>query len=316
MNYLAVKKAQSTYFDTTQTIKKQSMSKISILLTCACMSAIFSGSAFATEGGADSFALGAEGVMAGALPPTGLYFLGYYQQYNATKFLDSKGKELIPNFDLDAHVLVPRMVGMTNQNIFGGQLGFYGILPLVDLHVKMADQSDQRSGIGDFVVGPMLGWHQGNHHWVTALENVLPTGAYNANRLANIGKNYYTFRPIVAYSYHDKGWDLSTKLSYSFNTKNDDTDYQSGQYFAADYSVGYEVVPNINFGIQGYVFKQMSDDKKDNVDIGFRGQSVAVGPAIQYQQKGWSLEAKYLAETKVENRPKGDAAWLKLIWAF
>lgn len=316
MNYLAVKKAQLTYFDTTQTIKKQSMSKISILLTCACMSAIFSGSAFATEGGADSFALGAEGVMAGALPPTGLYFLGYYQQYNATKFLDYKGKELIPNFDLDAHVLVPRMVWMTDQNLFGGQLGFYGILPLVDLHVKMADQSDQRSGIGDFVGGPMLGWHQGNHHWVTALENVLPTGAYKANRLANIGKNYYTFRPIVAYSYHDKGWDLSTKLSYSFNTKNDDTDYQSGQYFAADYSVSYEVVPNINFGIQGYVFKQMSDDKKDNVDIDFRGQSVAVCPAIQYQKKDWSLEAKYLAETKVENRPKGDAAWLKLVWAF
>lgn len=285
-------------------------------LVCAVMAGLYSGSAVATESGADSFPHGAEGIMAGALPPAGLYFLGYYQQYRATEFLDTQGNELIPDFDLDVHAVVPRLVWMTDHQVAGGQLGFYGILPLVNLRVQMAGQRDHRSGIGDVMLGSMLGWHQDNHHWVAAVEGILPTGEYNADRLANIGKNYYTVRPIVAYSYHHAGWDVSTKLAYSINSENDDTHYQSGQYFSADYSVGYQILPDVNVAVQGYVFKQMSDDQQDNVDIGFRGQSVAVGPAIQYQQKGWSLEAKYLTETKVENRPKGDAAWLKLVWAF
>lgn len=280
------------------------------------MLGIFSSSVCATESGADSFPHGAEGIMAGALPPAGLYFLGYYQQYRATEFLDSNGDELIPDFDLDVHAFVPRMVWMTDQKILNGQLGFYGILPLVDLRVQMAGERDHRSGLGDMMLAPMLGWHNGSHHWIAALENILPTGDYDADRLANIGKNYYTFRPIFAYSYNHAGWDISTKMAYSFNTENNDTDYQSGQYFSADYSLGYQVFPYVSIAVQGYVFKRMSDDKKDGVDIGFRGQSIAIGPAIQYQQKGWSLEAKYLTETKVENRPKGDAAWLKLVWSF
>ncbi len=294
----------------------QSIRKNKLGLICVLMAGFCSSSAFATESGADSFPHGAEGVMAGALPPAGLYFLGYYQQYHATEFLDAKGNALIPDFDLDVHALVPRVVWMSNQKILGGQLGFYGILPLVNLRLQMADERDHQTGIGDFMVAPMLGWHQGSHHWVVALESILPTGEYDVDRLANIGKNYYTFRPIVAYSYNHAGWDVSTKMAYSFNTENDDTNYQSGQYFSADYSVGYQILPDINFAVQGYVFRQMSDDKLDNVDIGFRGKSMAVGPAMQYQQKGWSLEAKYLAETKVENRPKGDTAWLKLVWTF
>jgi hypothetical protein len=53
------------------------------------------------------------------------------------------------------------------------------------------------------------------------------------NFVANIGKNYNTVRPIFCYSYApENGLDLSTKISYSFNTENDDTHYRSGDYFA------------------------------------------------------------------------------------
>ena len=79
----------------------------------------------------------------------------------------------------------------------------------------------------------MLGWHKGNHHSVAALEGVLATGDYedaNPQRpvIANLGKNYNTIRPIFAYSYLQPGWEFSTKMSYSFNSENDDTNYQSG----------------------------------------------------------------------------------------
>ena len=277
----------------------------------------FSASGYATENGSDSYALGAEGVLAGALPPSGLYLLSYYQNYTASDFVGAEGNSLIPDFDLDAKAFVPRLVWMTEQKMLGGQLGFYAAQPLVDLRLQIAGQRDHNSGLGDLIFAPMLGWHKDNHHWAAAVETIFPTGDYDPDQLANIGKNYYTFRPILAYSYSDPtGWDISTKMSYSVNTENDDTHYKSGDYFAADYSVGYKLNPNLLLALEGYAFKQLKSDESDNLDIDFKGQALAFGPGIHYQKQGWALEVKYLKETHVENRPKGDATWLKFIWSL
>lgn len=272
---------------------------------------------FATENGADSYALGAEGMMSGALPPPGVYLLSYYQNYHAGHF--DQGP---PNFHLDVNALIPRLVWVTEQNYFGGQLGFYAAQPMVDLRLTAAGMSDHNSALGDLMLGSLMGWHHGNHHWIGAIEAVLATGKYdNPTALqplvANIGKNYNTVRPIIAYSYAPKnGLDISTKLSYSFNTENDDTDYKSGEYFAGDYSVGYKLTDNFKIAVEGYAFKQTLSDKQHGEDIGMRGQVLAVGPAVQYQDKNWSIEAKYLKETHVENRPEGHTGLLKFIWAF
>lgn len=290
--------------------------KTSCLVSSALV-CLFSTNSYATENGSDSFALGAEGLLAGALPPPGLYLLSYYQNYTASNFVGADGNTLIPDFDIDAKALVPRVVWMTEQKLLGGQVGFYAAQPLVDLRLKIAGQRDHNSGLGDLIFAPMLGWHQGNHHWAAAVETIFPTGDYDKDNLANMGKNYYTFRPIFAYTYNQPhGWDISTKISYSFNTENKDTNYQSGEYIAADYSVGYKLNPNWTLAVQGYAFKQTSSDEVNNVEIDFKGQALAYGPGIQYQKDGWALEAKYLKETEVENRPKGDATWLKFVWSF
>ncbi|MHA3061424.1 SphA family protein [Acinetobacter sp. ANC 4636] len=279
--------------------------------------ALFSSVVNATENGTDTFALGAEGVLAGALPPPGLYLLSYYQHYQASEFVGSKGQSIIPNFNLEANAVVPRFVWMTEQKVFDGQLGFYAVQPLVNVDLKINGQKASEAGLGDFIFAPMLGWHQGNQHWAAAIEGVFPTGDYKASRMANIGKNYYTVRPILAYTYHQpQGWDISTKISYSINSENKDTHYQSGNYFAADYAIGYQFYPSLTLGVEGYAFKQLSSDEVNGEKIAFKGQSLAYGPAIHYQQKGWSIEAKYLKETNVENRPEGDSTWLKLVWTF
>ncbi|WP_347456893.1 transporter [Acinetobacter thermotolerans] len=286
-------------------------------LVTGALALIFSVNGYATENGSDTFALGAEGVLSGALPPPGIYLLTYYQNYTASDFVGADGHTLIPDFDIDAKAIVPRLVWMTEEKVLGGQLGFYAAQPLVNLRLNMAGNKDHNSGLGDFIFAPMLGWHQGNHHWAAAVETIFPTGDYDKDELANIGKNYYTFRPILAYTFSQpQGWDISAKLSYSFNTENKDTHYQSGDYFAADYSIGYRIQPNLLLGVQGYAFKQTSDDEVDDINIDFKGQALAYGPAIQYQKDGWTLEAKYLKETEVENRPKGDATWLKFVWSF
>ena len=288
-----------------------------LALTLSLFLGLASTNTFATENGADSFALGAEGMMAGALPPPGVYLLTYYQNYHAGSYDNGP-----PNFHLDVNAFIPRLVWMTEQNYFGGQLGFYAIQPMVDLRLSAAGMSDSNSALGDIMLGSMLGWHHGDHHWIGAIETVLATGKYdNATAtqplVANIGKNYTTVRPILAYTYAPKnGLDISTKLSYSFNDENDDTQYKSGEYFAGDYSVGYRLNEHVKVAVEGYTFKQTKSDQQHGENIGNRGQVLAVGPAVQYQDKNWSIEAKYLKETNVENRPEGHTGLLKFVWAF
>lgn len=271
----------------------------------------------ATENGLDTFGLGAEGIAAGALPPAGVYLLNYYQNYHASEFKDG-----LDNFHADVNVYIPRLVWMTPQHIAGGQLGLYAAQPLVDLRLNVMGMSDSNSGLGDLIIGSMLGWHKGNHHSVAALEGVLATGDYedaNPQRpvVANLGKNYNTIRPIFAYSYlQPQGWEFSTKMSYSFNSENDDTNYQSGDYFAGDYAIGYQLNDQVKLALEGYVFKQTTDDEVNGVSIGNKGQALSFGPAIQYKRDNWSLEAKFLKETEVEHRPEGHSSTLKLVWAF
>ncbi len=293
------------------------MKKLTLKLSLSLILGLSSTLTFATENGADSFALGAEGMMAGALPPPGMYLLNYYQNYHAGSF--DQGPD---SFHLDVNAFIPRLVWMTEQNYLGGQLGFYAAQPLVDLRLNINGMSDHNAALGDLILGSMLGWHQGNHHWIGAIETVLATGQYDTPTsaqpvVANIGKNYNTIRPIIAYTYAPaNGLDISTKLSYSFNDENDDTHYKSGAYFAGDYSLGYKLNDHVKLAIEGYAFKQVKSDHLNGDDIGQKGQVLAVGPAIQYQDRNWSIEAKYLKETNVENRPEGHTGLLKFIWAF
>lgn len=273
---------------------------------------------FALENGADSAALGAEGNMAGALPPTGLYFLTYYQDYTADKMMNDHGENSIPDFNLDVNALVLRMVWMTDKTFLGGQFGFYGIQPMISMRLNAAGISDDDKGLADTSLAPLLAWHKGNHHFGVALENVLPTGDYDKNRVANIGKNYYTGRPMFAYTYLNPYIDLSTKFSYSINSENDDTNYRSGDYAAVDYNIGYHISPTLTVGLQGYALKQTTDDKINSVKVeDNKAQVIAYGPAVAYHpSKQWFLEGKYLFEDQVKNRAKGRNFGLKFVWSF
>ena len=127
-------------------------------IICGVISTLYLPSAFATENGSDSFALGAEGMYdAGALPPAGVYLLSYYQNYHASEFQNGPDQ-----FHVDVNAVVPRLVWMTDQKIMDGQLGFYAAQPLVDLRLEVNGMAGSNQGLGELDFWwYMLGWHQG-----------------------------------------------------------------------------------------------------------------------------------------------------------
>ena len=83
-----------------------------------------------------------------------------------------------------------------------GQLGFYAAQPLVDLRLEVNGMADSNQGLGDLILGGMLGWHQGNHHWIAAPETVLGTGEYDTPSTthpveANLGKTITPFDRLL-----------------------------------------------------------------------------------------------------------------------
>ncbi len=279
----------------------------------------------ATEGGGGHYPNGAEDFMAGALPPPGTYFINYLNYYTADRFNDEDGNKLFDKFDLNVLANTLRFVHVTDVQLLGASWAVHAFVPFVHVDAKLRPVAgaptldDDRGALGDIILDPfILGWHSKNWHFTVGLDIYVPTGAYDEDDLANVGRNYWTFEPVAAFTFlSDEGFEASAKFMYAFNTENKDTDYKSGQEFHVDYTLGYHTGP-WSLGLGGYYYKQTTKDKVDGDTFldGFKGQAFAFGPQVKYDYKNMSFTLKWQHETSVENRPEGDVFWAKFLVAF
>lgn len=291
------------------------IAKSSLTLTGAALAAFLPG-AQATEGGGSSYPMGAENYLTGAMPPPGFYGQIFAESYRANRLLDNRGNKAVDDFHLSADVIAPRLIWVTGQKILDGDLAFHVNVPLVDLKVDVNGQHQRKTGMGDIIFGPALGYHYGpNFHAIYAVDIFAPTGEYDRGDLANIGRNYWAIEPIAAFSYVDPaGLNADLKMMYDFNQRNRATDYRSGQEAHADYSLGWGLGNGWVVGVGGYVYRQTTDDRQDGDTVkDTRGRAFAIGPSIKYSgASGWFVTAKWQKESDVRNRPEGEAYWLKL----
>lgn len=292
-------------------------------LTCTSLSLLLaglSGNVIATESGGSSYPMGAENYMSGAMPPPGFYGIVYSSHYDADSLRGNDGEKLPVDFRVRASSIDPRFIWVTDQQILGGTLALHTIMPLVDLKVDLNGQSQSKQGLGDMTFGAALGYHLTDKlHAIVALDIMAPTGEYDRHDLANIGRNYWDIQPVLALSYIDpEGLNADAKIMYDFNLKNHATDYTSGQEFHVDYAIGWGLGKGWVVGAGGYVYQQTTDDRQQGERIeNNKGRAFAIGPSIKYaSSKGWFLTAKWQQESKVQNRAKGDAYWLKLTVPF
>jgi len=269
--------------------------------------------------GGGAYNNGVEGFGAGMFPPPGTYLLNYVTYYSADSLKDKDGNNDLPKFELDALANVVRVVHVTNSKLLGGNIGMQAILPIVHLEVAVPGRSQSNNGLGDLVISPLiLSWHSKNLHYVAGVDIDIPIGAYDKNDLANIGRNYWTFVPIVAATYmSDNSFEISGKFMYDINTKNSDSSYLSGQEFHFDYTLAQKF-DAFTIGAGGYFYKQITDDEKNGEQYrnGYKGQVFAVGPQLKYDYKNMSFAFKYQKELLVENKPEGDKFWFSLLYAF
>ncbi len=318
------------------------MKKVTISIVFTLMlwvALVHSSSVHAAENGIGHYSPGAVASFIDAAPP-GLAPLNQFNYYNGS-FEASRqlpiGGLLAAGVDAVSYAEIFGAAYTSPYGVFGGKFSAAMLIPYVWADVKGTisgplgtfSRKSTADGIGDIVLVPFwLGWTQGDFKWDVRLDIYAPTGEFNVGQLANVGLNYWTFEPVASFSYLSKktGLEFTTFAGFDFNTKNDATNYQSGDVFHIDATVA-EHLPlfgygTIGIGANAFYWKQFTADSGSGARLGsFEGRTQGIGPVISYISPpvcGHTIlaEVKWLPELDVKDRLSGDYVWFKLVVLF
>ncbi len=274
---------------------------------------------------ASSAILGAEAFCCGALPPPGFHLLDYNLYYSAHKLKGRNGVEVeaapFTDFKASAFATVLRPIYVSEATLFGANMAWQVVIPLVHKHQESNFFDDTMDGVGDIYVSPLiLGWHKPPWHWAVGLDVITPTGHYSRTDITTIGNNHWTFEPAAAISYiGENGLHADVKLMYDFHTRDSALDYREGEQFHLDYNVGLMLGKDKTWkvGVSGYWLTSTEDDSGPGGTIANSEEKVfAIGPSVMYQKGKLLVEARLQFEMEAQNRPEGTVGWLKIGYSF
>jgi len=298
---------------------------------------VHGGLAQATELGGGSYPVGVELGYGDMLPP-GLYNLAYYSHAQASTLKGYSGQDLgWARYRLTADTISYRMQYVWAATLLGAGVESALVLPFpsIDLERQIAsalpDMSGSRFGMTDPLLVPVrLAWKGADLNQSAALEIVAPLGAYDVNARVNTGRNYWQFAPAYALSYRPSAETvIGVKLRYGINTENHATDYRSGNELTVEYSAGYKPSSAMTFGLQGYFFRQTTDDELNEQatsatngrlfgsGAGNRGSANSIGPFLSYRvSPRFAFTLKYQQDFDVKNRAEFSRFWLQAMLPF
>ena len=211
-------------------------------------------------------------------------------------------------------VSVMGIYGRNNVGVDGSlTLGAAGVV----LANRMGSISDSVTGFGDLYPTATLKWHSGVNNWITYLTGDIPVGAYDPNRLANIGIGHGAIDGGFGYTYLNPatGHEFSGVGGFTYNLKNQDTQYQNGIDFHFDWGASQFLSKQVFIGLVGYAYQQLTNDSGQNPLLGgMRSRVLGIGPQIGYlfpvgNMQGY-LNVKGYGEFDAANRPSGWNTWL------
>ncbi|TFF24850.1 hypothetical protein E3C22_05510 [Jiella endophytica] len=183
---------------------------------------------------------------------------------------------------------------------------------------------DDSFALSDIAITPLqLNWNSGNFHFKFAETVIAPTGAYDVDDLVNLGRNYWSFDSIGAITWFDPeiGTELSVAAGVMLNTKNEDTDYQTGVETHVDFTANQFLAPTFALGLRGYYYRQVSGDSGSGALLGdFKSEAFGLGPGFlwspAFAEGRLAIAGKWLHDFSAENRFKSDYGIVTVGWKF
>lgn len=207
--------------------------------------------------------------------------------------------------------------GQTDASIDATLVGPHG-------HAISGMATDSRAAIGDLAPQITLKWNRGVNNFLAYATGDVPVGAYDADRLANLGTNHGAIDAGGGYTYLNPktGIEFSGVPGFTYNLENPATKYQNGVDFHFDWGASYFVTQAVQLGAVGYVYQQISPDSGPGARLGaFESRVAGIGPQIGYsfalseRVKGY-VNLKGYKEFAAQNRPAGWNLWLTVSFAL
>jgi hypothetical protein len=308
----------------------------------------------AAEGGSGVYALGYISPQAGLLPDAGTYASINYYAYRGSSSASVSGAGQIPvagthlklptqlngnlKNQVDSSSSLLSLTHVFKEKVLAGQAGLAVLLPYARAHLDLGasgvlsltgpsghvhnlslsgNDSASNSGFGDTTLSGLLGWHDGRLHSMAMLNVYAPTGSYDKQRLINVGRNHWAIEPMAALTYlnESSGLEVSGAAGLTFNRKNADTEYKSGQEFHLDLSAIQHFSEQFYLGVAGYVYQQLTGDSGNGAPSAYKGRVLAAGPIMGGvvplgQRQKLFINGRYYQESVIENRLKGNTFFL------
>lgn len=177
--------------------------------------------------------------------------------------------------------------------------------------------SDSLTSVGDLYPQATLKWNAGVHNYMAYITGDIPVGAYDPTRLANLGIGHGAVDAGGGYTYFNPmtGHEFSAVAGFTYNLKNQDTQYQNGIDFHVDWGASQFLSKQVFVGLVGYYYQQVTDDSGQHPMLGgFRSRVVGLGPQLGFlfpvgDMQGY-LNIKGYGEFAADNRPSGWNTWL------
>ena len=295
-------------------------------LLCGCLPA-----AHAVENGAPITPFGVFDFGAGMLPPPSeVGTVGFrVAHYSANQLRDDSGEKSPVGAKVRVTSVGAAFIKMTDITLGSAKFGWGGVLPYLDTSLDLAvptpvgtlNLSGKNSAQGDLQLIPViLQWTPSPGLYTNAqLQVQLPTGSYDKNRLINAGTNHWTVSPTFAFTYiQPSGFEVSSNIQLNINGRNKDTDYRSGLEYQHEFAAGMHSGP-WTWGLGGYWYQQLTDDKASGTSIATRSRALAIGPALSFFELGSGLPLVWVhayKEVSARNRSLGSQLAVRAAWTF
>ncbi len=174
------------------------------------------------------------------------------------------------------------------------------------------------TGFSDLVPQFSLRWNEGVHNLMTYVTGNLTTGRYDPTRIANLGIGHNVIDAGGGYTYFDPTtmYEFSAVLGFTYNFENVHTQYQNGVDMHLDWGASKFLTQQLQVGLVGYFYDQLSCDTGAGDRVGcFESRVAGIGPQIGYmialnkEYQGY-LNLKGYWEFDAAHRADGWNTWL------
>ncbi len=232
----------------------------------------------------------------------------YFQieNYSAINDTTQHNVPVFKNPDISVVVSLNQLIYVSPIKIFGGSLGGTALLPVVDLNSSFAADSPAKLtankglALGDLTFGPFIQFAPvivGGRPVFSAraeFDTIAPIGLYDPHKDINPSSGFWSINPYLAMTFlPTPNTEMSFRVHYLHNFENHNaassdpavsgTSFQAGDASWVNFTGSYKVAEKLSIGINGYYFKQFTDDTAEGVvQKGTETTNLSVGPGAVY----------------------------------